>query len=169
MGAFQKTLVPICAAAVMLALLAGCTNATAGSPAGQSPTGSASQVTAPASSSAAHAAPTLGIAWGPYQEGYGLVAPTQVNNGGDPTGVVSQVHWQSWGGATATGHGMSDDDNNSPTVAAGPQETATIVAFNLGVCQGQYMYQAVEWYFPQDGETFTPDSYRNTCTGDYVN
>jgi hypothetical protein len=53
------------------------------------------------------------------------------------------VRWQSWGGPVAIGSGMSDDDNNS-TVADGVQRMATVEAFNLGVCHGTLMYQAIE-------------------------
>lgn len=114
----------------------------------------------------ARPSPTLGIVWGPYQSGYGTVAPTVISNGGDPTGVVTGVHWTSWGGDTARGTGTSDDDNNSDTVADGVQAPAQIVAFDLGVCDGKYMYQKVTWYFPQDGETFQPNDARNICTGE---
>jgi hypothetical protein len=112
--------------------------------------------------------PILGQPWAPSQEGYGAVEPSTVFNGGDPTGLVSDVHWQSWGGATATGQGTSDDTNGAPDVASGTLATATIVAFDLGTCQGKLMYQAVEWYFQQDGESFNPHSYMNICTGQYV-
>jgi hypothetical protein len=53
-------------------------------------------------------------------------------------------------------------------VADGVQERATVVAFDLGVCNGVASYQAIEWYFPQDGQTFDPNNYINDCTGDYI-
>ena len=43
-----------------------------------------------------------------------------------------------------------------------------MVAFHLGTCGGQLMYQAVEWYFPQHAQAFTPGRYENICTGSYV-
>jgi hypothetical protein len=30
------------------------------------------------------------------------------------------------------------------------------------------MYQAVEWYFPQHGQTFHAGQYEDICTGGYV-
>jgi len=39
--------------------------------------------------------PVLGAVWGPYQKGYGEARPTEINNGGDPTGVVTNVAWTS--------------------------------------------------------------------------
>jgi hypothetical protein len=53
--------------------------------------------------------------------------------------------------------------------AAGTETTATVTAFDLGVCQGKLMYQEIEWYFPQYGQQFNPNSYINICTGDYHN
>jgi hypothetical protein len=53
-------------------------------------------------------------------------------------------------------------------VATGTQETVTIVAFDLGNCDGKLMYRAVEWYFPQHGDRFNPSQYEDICTGSYV-
>jgi hypothetical protein len=112
--------------------------------------------------------PVLGMPWGPYQEGYGLVRPATISNGGDPTGIVSNVTWQSWGGPQAIGIGTSDYVGANQSVAAGTEETATIVAFDVGDCQGKLMYQAVEWYYPQHGQSFSPSTYMDICTGTYV-
>jgi hypothetical protein len=30
------------------------------------------------------------------------------------------------------------------------------------------MYEAIEWYFPRQGETFNPNQYENICRGTYV-
>jgi hypothetical protein len=86
----------------------------------------------------------------------------------DPTGLVRGITWSSWGGDTATGTGTSDYVGPNQFVATGTQEPVTIVAFNLGSCDGKLMYQAVEWYFPQHGQTFNPSQYENICTGTYV-
>ena len=51
--------------------------------------------------------PELGRVWAPGQEGYGEARPTSISNGGDPTGVVGDIRWTSWGGARATGTGTS--------------------------------------------------------------
>jgi hypothetical protein len=96
------------------------------------------------------------------------VRPDRISNGGDPTGIVSAVRWQSWGGSQAIGTGISDYVSGNQTVAAGSQEPVTVVAFNLGMCEGKLAYRAVEWYFPQHGGAFNPNQYINICTGDYV-
>ncbi|WP_076480502.1 hypothetical protein [Williamsia sterculiae] len=112
--------------------------------------------------------PTLGKVWASSQQGYGEVRPATVFNGGDPTGLVENITWSSWGGSQATGTGTGSYEAPGQSVADSTQQQATIVAFNLGTCDGQLMYQAIEWYYPQHGETFHPDRYINICTGDYV-
>jgi hypothetical protein len=114
------------------------------------------------------ATPILGMPWGPDQQGYGQVKPSTVSNGGDPTGIVSDITWQSWGGPQARGIGTSDYVAANQIVADGTEEPATVVAFNLGTCQGKLMYQSIEWYYPQHGQTFKPNTYINICTGSYV-
>jgi len=112
--------------------------------------------------------PTLGTAWSQSQEGYGTVRPSTVFNGGDPTGMVFNLSWQSWGGPTAIGTGRSYDPTGKPSVAQSVENQATVVAFDLGECKGQLMYRAIEWYFPSDGQKFSPNNYINICTGQYV-
>lgn len=116
------------------------------------------------------AVPVLGQPAGTFThgQGFGDVRPTTVFNGGDPTGLVTGITWSSWGSSTATGQGTSDYVGPGQYVATGTQETVTIVAFDLGTCDGKLMYQAVEWYFPQHGQRFNPSQYENVCTGSYV-
>jgi len=102
------------------------------------------------------------------QKGYGQARPTTIFNGGDPTGLVERIVWQSWGGPVATGTGISEYVAPNQFVANGTSERSTVVAFNLGTCENTLMYQAIEWYFPQHGERFDPNVYINICTGAYV-
>jgi hypothetical protein len=138
------------------------------------PTASPGTTTVPASVSAsptqATAAPTLGQLAGDFArgEGFGQVKPSKIFNGGDPTGLVTDVVWSSWGGAQATGSGTAVYLRPNQTVAQGTEESATVVAFDLGTCDGKLMYQAVEWYFPQHGQSFSPNTYEDICTGSYV-
>lgn len=125
----------------------------------------------PTSSTKPAPVPVLGKArWTGYQtEGYGTVRPTVIDNGGDGTGVVTDVKWQSWGGATAIATGIAADTNDtSKPLALSPMGPATVQAFDLGLCDGKLMYRAIEWYFPADGNKFNPNSYTNICTGEYV-
>jgi hypothetical protein len=42
---------------------------------------------------------------GPNGAGWGKPHPKRIYNGGDPSGLIRHVHWISWGGAVARGHG----------------------------------------------------------------
>jgi hypothetical protein len=113
--------------------------------------------------------PLLGAVWcGDSCVGYGTAEPTQVFNGGDPTGDVSDITWTGWGTAHATGSGTSTYVPPGEDVASGYPAPATIVAFDLGTCGNGPAYTAVEWYFPQYGQTFDPGSYIGACNGNYV-
>jgi hypothetical protein len=124
----------------------------------------------PASVGSAGPVPTLGQSAGVFAhgEGFGQVKPSKIFNGGDPTGLVTHVAWKSWGGARAVATGISDYVAPNQSVAGGTEEAATVVAFNLGTCDGKLMYRAVEWYFPQHKQAFDPGRYEDICTGTYV-
>jgi hypothetical protein len=60
-----------------------------------------------------------------------------------------------------------DGTGQSGPISSWPVETATVVAFDLGTCDGSTpAYQEVTYYFPQDGETFDPTKSTNACTGE---
>lgn len=95
--------------------------------------------------------PTVGVAWANGTEGYGEVAPVKIYNGGVPTGSVFDIEWENWGGDTAIGHGTGYYETG--TFAAGAlAEPATVVAFDLGQCDGQLAYRQVHWFFTGKGE-----------------
>jgi hypothetical protein len=116
------------------------------------------------------AAPTLGRPAGVFAHGtgFGEVRPARIFNGGDPTGLVTHVVWTSWGGPRAVGTGTSDYVGPGQSVATGSQQRASVVAFSLGTCHGKLMYRAVEWYFPQHGQSFSASHYQDICHGSYV-
>jgi hypothetical protein len=43
----------------------------------------------------------------PFGAGFGHAEPEIIFNGGDPSGEVSEIHWQSWGGPSAIGYGRN--------------------------------------------------------------
>ncbi len=43
----------------------------------------------------------------PKGAGWGKVEPSTIFNGGDPSGLVTHIHWTSWGDSVATGRGLS--------------------------------------------------------------
>jgi hypothetical protein len=59
----------------------------------------------------AASAPTVVLGSSAYAEhigaGWGTPHPSKIFNGGDPSGLVTHIHWSSWGGATASGHGLN--------------------------------------------------------------
>ncbi len=129
----------------------------------------ASGVSGAGGSGASGGLPSLGAsgAFGPSGVGFGAVKPAEISLGGDPTGVLTGIAWQSWGGSQATGTGTSTYVGPDETVAQGTTETATVVASDLGTCKGGPAYQAVKWYFPEEGETLASGSNTTieACTG----
>ena len=141
------------------------------------PAATASTVATPAtpasptpSATATGPAPALGQLTGVFAQGqgFGQVEPSKIFNGGDPTGLVKHIVWQSWGSSRAIGYGLAEYVGPNQSVATGTQKPATVVAFHLGTCDGKLMYQAVEWYFPGEHQSFNATHYENICTGSYV-
>src|SRR5271154_5800579 len=46
-------------------------------------------------------------AFAPGGAGWGTSEPAEIFNGGDPSGLITEVRWSSWGGATAVGSGRN--------------------------------------------------------------
>lgn len=133
-------------------------------PSTPSPSVTAGLVTVPPAMTPSAAAPVPVLGQGRrIARGYGSARPSVLDNGGDPTGILTNVSWQSWGGPEAVGTGMGYYDPPNVPVSRSVRERATVVAFRLGTCEGQYMYQAVEWYFPESGGSFSPGAYLDVC------
>jgi hypothetical protein len=111
--------------------------------------------------------PLLGLTWAPSQEGYGTQQPTTIFNGGDPSGLVTKVHWTGWGTDRATGTGVGWSTLNAPDTAGGHYAKATVIAFKLGTCRGKRVYRAISWFFPGEGDSFDPNTYIDMCDGSY--
>jgi hypothetical protein len=135
-----------------------------GTPASAEPASPAAAATA--SPSTPSPVPVLGQSRGTTQ-GYGSVRPNVISNGGDATGLVMNVSWQSWGGSQAVGTGTGYYVPPNVPLALAKAEQATVVAFDPGTCDGQYMYQAIEWYFPASGGSFDASTYLNDCSWTY--
>lgn len=65
-------------------------------------------------------------------QGWGRCKPHSVSNGGDESGTVWNIHWDSWGGPVATGHGR----NGIFTPVGGyyPPVIIYLRAFDIGRC-----------------------------------
>ncbi len=42
-----------------------------------------------------------------HGEGWGTAQPAKIFNGGDPSGLVTQIHWTHWGSKASIGHGLN--------------------------------------------------------------
>ncbi len=112
----------------------------------------------------------MGRAWpSGNTRGFGDVRPSLIDNGGDPTGLVTDVRWSSWGDAQAHGTGITTYVAPDETVAEGEPEPVTIIAFDLTICDGHRAYRHLAYFFPRHGESFNPDTNGETqydiCTG----
>jgi hypothetical protein len=62
-----------------------------------------------AGSAGAAANPVLGAKAfaAPYGEGWGTAEPSEIFNGGDPSGSVHDIKWSGWGNPSAIGYGLN--------------------------------------------------------------
>lgn len=124
----------------------------------------AGSVSAPASPQP----PVLAGPWASNQQGYGHVRPGTIFNGGDDSGLVTNITWSTWGHAEAIGTGLGLYIAPGQYSYEGLREQARVVLFHLGTCHGRPAYDAIEWYYPEHGQHFDPTSYINSCDGAYV-
>ena len=96
-----------------------------------------------ASAASAATAPTLGSR-GPqtfrYAVGWGQVRPTQIFNGGDPSGDIVHVSWKTWGGPAANGWGKTFAFKPHGGYYQKPV-LAHLHAQDLGKCSGHRAYR----------------------------
>lgn len=119
------------------------------------------------------AVPTLGLRdWGgaglPSARGFGVVRPGEIFNGGDPTGLVVNITWRSWGGKTAIGTGTGYYVAPGQKVYQSKATRATVYAYDLTTCAGQPAYRKVTWWFPSKGGTLRntlPSGSYDLCGG----
>ena len=113
----------------------------------------------------AKAVPTLGVRTGTFFNGvgFGKVAPREVFNGGDPTGLVTSITWHDWGKAQAVGTGRGFYVAPNQAVAAGKAEPVRIVAFDLGRCHGVRAYLRYKWWLPTHGGTMRAAFANHAC------
>jgi pimeloyl-ACP methyl ester carboxylesterase len=102
---------------------------------------------------------------GQNQQGFGEVRPAVVYFGGSPSGLVTNISWDSWGGPEARGRGEALYVDGSTDVAHAPREPAVIVVADLGPCGGQARYRSLGWYFPGRGQTQDSGGMQDVCPG----
>ncbi len=96
----------------------------------------------------------------PYSEGFGSVKPARVFNGGDPTGLFTDITWDSWGGPIAHGHGTANYEPPNASVAESYAQPADFAAYDLTTCGGKPTYRHLAVWFPTHGERFDPETNR---------
>lgn len=94
--------------------------------------------------------------------GFGTSRPSEVYAGGSPTSRITNITWSSWGGdrAEGTGTGTYRVDGR---VGKEQYIPATVVASNIGMCNGKRAYLSIAWYFPSKGETASAGREMKTC------
>lgn len=72
-------------------------------------------------------------------EGWGTEKPAKIFNGGDPSGLVTQIHWKHWGEAVAVGRGRNPIFR--PKGGYYPREVPIkLRASAIGTCGGKSAY-----------------------------
>jgi len=103
-------------------------------------------------------------------EGFGQSFPPTIDLGGESAdgGYVHSIVWSAWGQNEAIGQGSSlYVTNSSLPMSDQPDEPTTVLAYDLGSCDGgPPAYTMLNWYFPTEGQTGpNPADAINACTG----
>jgi hypothetical protein len=100
-------------------------------------------------------------------KGFGAAEPQTVFLGGDPTGEVSKLRWQHWGGRRSIGFGRGWCPGRS--VASGHYCTASLHLYDLANCHGLRAYRMMVFYFkPSPRRHWIVGAKLNICDGRYV-
>ena len=162
----SDTPAPTCSDGPSMPGVTACTNPTTTLP----PT---TTTTVPPTTTTTGVAPLLGSAPpGSFDgeiSGFGQVAPAYISLSGIAGGglQVRSISWSNWGSREAMGQGQTiDGTGQTGHISSWPTVPATVVALDLGSCDGgPPAYEQVEWYIPQDGQTFNPSNAMNACNG----
>jgi hypothetical protein len=84
-------------------------------------------------------------------KGFGKVRPRTIFYGGDPTGLVCDIHWYRWGGSVARGVGTALYVGRNQSVAQGHPAKVNVVAARLGSWRGRPAYNSLKWFFTDSG------------------
>jgi hypothetical protein len=103
----------------------------------------------PASAGAA-ANPVLGAKAfaAPNGDGFGTVEPSEIFNGGDPSGSVTKIHWTGWGNPSAIGYGLNPIFKPGGGYFRKPARIE-LRATDLGKCGSQAAYTRLEIRIPK--------------------
>ncbi|GAA3949654.1 hypothetical protein GCM10022231_04030 [Gordonia caeni] len=75
----------------------------------------------------------------PYAVGFGAARPAVISFGSTASSTIARITWDSWGGQTATGTGVSQLNG-----VGNPLSTMSLKASDLGWCDGAWTYRKVQ-------------------------
>jgi hypothetical protein len=103
-----------------------------------------------ATASASAANPVLGAKAfaAPYGKGWGTAEPSEIFNGGDPSGSVSKIKWNGWGNPSAIGYGLNPIFKPHGGYYRKPARVE-LRATDLGKCGRQAAYTKLEIRAPK--------------------
>jgi hypothetical protein len=89
--------------------------------------------------------PRLGShgAFGADGKGWGTAQPSEIFNGGDPSGLVTDIDWMKWGSPSALGTGRTHTYKPHGGYFATPVK-ALLRASDLGECDGLPAYRRLD-------------------------
>src|ERR1700759_1082463 len=85
---------------------------------------------------------------GKYGEGWGTAEPSEIFNGGDPSGSVRDIHWRNWGDPTAIGFGRNPIFKPGGGYFRKPARIE-LRAADIGRCGGHRAYRTLEVRVPK--------------------
>lgn len=88
-----------------------------------------------------------GKAFAPNGTGWGTERPAEIFNGGDPSGLVTRIHWRSWGGAVAIGWGKNPIFKPHGGYYRRPV-AIELRASEVGTCEGHRAYLRLRFREP---------------------
>jgi hypothetical protein len=93
--------------------------------------------------------PLLGSSafYAPHAKGFGTAHPSTISNGGDASGVVTEIVWKDWGGETAIGYGLNSIFKPNGGYYPRPVRIE-LRARHLGRCAGHLVYRQLRVRLP---------------------
>jgi hypothetical protein len=126
-----------------------------------------------ATSAGAAANPVLGgkSFAAPYGKGFGTAEPSEIFNGGDPSGSVTKITWTGWGNPSAIGYGLNPIFKPHGGYYRKPAR-AELRATDLGKCGNQAAYTKLEVRIPKKpggklGKWFSWSGAKTICKPPY--
>jgi hypothetical protein len=126
-----------------------------------------------ATSANAAADPVLGAKGfaSPYGNGFGTAEPSEIFNGGDPSGSVREIKWSGWGNPTAIGSGLNPIFKPHGGYYRKPARIE-LRATGLGKCGKQAAYTKLEIRVPKKpggklGKWFSWSGAKTICKPPY--